>query len=100
MSYNTKILKFLEFNKFDRNLKLQRAVIEVFGGCNYTCQMCTIKSWKRQRFYEKMPLETFKKVLDKIVPKFGTPQINLEGSGEPTMAKDLPDYIKEVKRRS
>ena len=46
-----------------------------------------------------MPLETFKKVLDKIVPKFGTPQINLEGSGEPTMAKDLPEYIKEVKKR-
>ena len=22
------------------NLKLQRVVMEVFGGCNYTCQMC------------------------------------------------------------
>ena len=29
------------------------------------------------------------KEYDEIVPKHGTSQINLEGSGEPTMAKDL-----------
>ena len=23
-----------------KNLKLNRIVMEVFGGCNYTCQMC------------------------------------------------------------
>ena len=34
-----------------------------------------------------------------MVPKYGTPQINLEGSGEPTMAKDLPEYIKAVKEK-
>ena len=28
------------------------------------------------------------------------PQINLEGSGEPTMAKDLPEYVKTVKKKS
>ena len=33
------------------------------------------------------------------MPKHGTPQINLEGSGEPTMAKDLPQYIKAVKKK-
>ena len=38
------------------------------------------------------------RILDEIVPKYGYPQINLEGSGEPTMAKDLPDYIKSVKK--
>ena len=97
MSYNTKDIKIpWEFSKFDKNVKLQRAVIEVFGGCNYTCQMCPQSDPGRGKdFTRKMPLETFKNVLDKIVPKFGKPQINLEGSGEPTMAKDLPDYIKE-----
>lgn len=101
MSYNTKDIKIpWEFKKFNKNVKLQRAVIEVFGGCNYTCQMCPQSDPGRGKdFTRKMPLETFKKVLDKIVPKFGTPQINLEGSGEPTMAKDLPEYIKEVKKR-
>jgi len=34
-----------------------------------------------------------------IIPKYGTPQINLEGSGEPTMAKNLLEYIKAVKKR-
>ena len=101
MSYNTKDIKVpWEFSKFDKNLKLQRVVLEVFGGCNYTCQMCPQSNPGRGKdFTRKMPLKTFKNVLDKIVPKYGKPQINLEGSGEPTMAKDLPEYIKEVKKR-
>ena len=101
MSYNTEDLKLpWEFKKFNKNLKLQRVVLEVFGGCNYTCQMCPQSDPGRDKdFTRKMPLKTFISVLDKIVPKYGTPQINLEGSGEPTMAKDLPEYIKEVKKR-
>ena len=41
----------------------------------------------------------FEKILDDIIPKHGKPQINLEGSGEPTMAKDLSKYIEAVKKR-
>lgn len=75
--------------------------MEVFGGCNYTCQMCPQSNPGRGKgFTRKMPLETFKKILDEIVPKYGSPQINLEGSGEPTMAKDLPEYIKAVKSKN
>ena len=82
----------------DKNLKLKRIVMEVFGGCNYTCQMCPQTTPGRgKNFTRKMPLTDFKKILNEIVPKYGYPQINLEGSGEPTMAKDLPDYIKAVK---
>ena len=81
-------------------MKLERVVMEVIGGCNYTCQMCpqTIpgrgKEWTR-----KMPLSQFEDILDQIIPKYGTPQINLEGSGEPTLAKDLDKYIEAVKKR-
>jgi MoaA/NifB/PqqE/SkfB family radical SAM enzyme len=101
MSYNTKDIKIpWEFKEFDKNVKLQRVVLEVFGGCNYTCSMCPQSNPGRGKdFTRKMPLKTFINVLDKIVPKYGKPQINLEGSGEPTMAKDLPEYIKEVKKR-
>ena len=82
------------------NLKLQRVVMEVFGGCNYTCQMCPQSTPGRgKNFTRKMPLKEFKRILDDIVPKHGKPQINLEGSGEPTMAKDLPEYIKVVKKK-
>ncbi|MDA7689390.1 radical SAM protein [Candidatus Pelagibacter sp.] len=81
-------------------LKLKRVVMEVFGGCNYTCQMCPQSNPGRgKNFTRKMKLDEFEKILDMIVPKYGSPQINLEGSGEPTMAKDLPLYIKAVKKR-
>jgi len=83
------------------NLKLKRVVMEVFGGCNYTCQMCPQSDPGRgKNFTRKMPLKDFEKILDEIIPKYGTPQINLEGSGEPTMAKDLPKYIEAVKKRN
>ena len=83
------------------NLKLQRVVMEVFGGCNYTCQMCPQTNPGRgKNFTRKMSINDFKKILDDIVPKYGTPQINLEGSGEPTMAKDLPNYIQAVKEKN
>jgi len=82
------------------DLKLKRIVMEVFGGCNYTCQMCPQSDPGRgANFTRKMPLKDFEKILDDIIPKHGKPQINLEGSGEPTMAKDLPKYIEAVKKR-
>ena len=85
----------------NNNLKLQRVVMEVFGGCNYTCQMCPQSNPGRGKdFTRKMPLDEFEKILDQIVPKYGNPVINLEGSGEPTMAKDLDKYISAVKKRN
>ena len=74
--------------------------MEVFGGCNYTCQMCPQSNPGRGKsFTRKMPLNNFKKILNDLVPQYGNPQINLEGSGEPTMAKDLPEYVKAVKEK-
>ena len=85
----------------EKKIELKRIVMEVFGGCNYTCQMCPQTTPGRGKsFTRKMPLKDFERILDEIVPKHGTPQINLEGSGEPTMAKDLPKYIKAVKKRN
>ena len=86
--------------KINKDLKLQRIVMEVFGGCNYTCQMCPQSNPGRGKsFTRKMPLKEFERILDMIVPKYGQPLINLEGSGEPTMAKDLYDYVAAVKKR-
>jgi radical SAM protein with 4Fe4S-binding SPASM domain len=81
-------------------LNLKRVVMEVFGGCNYTCQMCPQSNPGRgSSFTRKMPLDEFERILDELVPRYGKPQINLEGSGEPTMAKDLPKYVEAVKKR-
>ena len=66
----------------DKNLKLQRIVMEVFGGCNYTCQMCPQSNPGRgSNFTRKMKIDQFERIIDEIVPKYGHPQINLEGSG-------------------
>ena len=55
------------------DLKLKRIVMEVFGGCNYTCQMCPQTDPGRgKHFTRKMPLKNFEKILDDIVPKYGT----------------------------
>lgn len=81
-------------------LQLQRIVMEVFGGCDYKCKMCPQSYPGRDpSFLKKMPLKIFEKILDNIVPQYGHPAINLEGSGEPTLAKNLPDYIRAVKSR-
>ena len=84
-----------------KKLILKRALLEVFGGCNYTCQMCPQSSPGRDKdFRRKLPLDLFKKILDKIVPEYGQPVIGLSGSGEPTMAKDLARYIEIVKKKN
>lgn len=84
-----------------KDLKLERAVIEVFGGCNYTCKMCPqgTETGREKHFLRKMPLTMFEDILDQITPKYGTPVINLEGSGEPTQAKDLALYVEACTRR-
>ena len=44
-----------------KNLELQRIVMEVFGGCNYTCQMCPQSNPGRGKgFTRKMPLKNLK----------------------------------------
>jgi radical SAM protein with 4Fe4S-binding SPASM domain len=80
-------------------MNLERVVLEVFGGCNYSCSMCPQSTGRGSNWTRKMPLELFEKILDDIVPKYGHPIINLEGSGEPTMAKDLPKYVEACTKR-
>jgi MoaA/NifB/PqqE/SkfB family radical SAM enzyme len=75
---------------------LERAVIEVFGGCNYKCQMCPQTDGRGKGWTRKMPLDLFESVLDQLP---GNPIIDLEGSGEATLAPDLPAYVEACTRR-
>ena len=45
---------------------LERAVIEVFGGCNYKCQMCPQSTGRGHDWVRKMPLDLFEKTLDQL----------------------------------
>ena len=76
--------------------KIKKAVIEVCGSCNYSCQMCpqSIDMGGREKQFKKnMPLATFKTILDELKADHEVLEIYLEGSGEPTMNKRLPEYI-------
>ena len=72
-------------------MKFKRAVIEVNGGCNYSCSMCPQSFPGRNKdFLKKLSIENFYKVLEQV----GHVEcIQLEGSGESTLNSNLPDYI-------
>lgn len=76
-------------------MKIDRAVLEINGGCNYKCEMCPQTNPKRDRsFLVKMPLDTFEDQLKQQRPNV----VNLDGSGEATLNRDLPRYIELVKK--
>lgn len=78
-------------------LSIDRAVIEVNGGCNYTCQMCPQTEGRGKNWLKKISLNNFERLVDECA-QHGLNVVNLEGSGEPTLNKNLPDYIKIVSK--
>ena len=80
--------------------KIDRAVIEINGGCNYSCAMCPqdMRTGGRHKdFLKKMGLEEFEKNVADCA-KHGLRVVNLDGSGEATLNRNLPEYIKIVKK--
>lgn len=84
-------------------LSIDRAVIEVNGGCNYTCDMCPQTNAdgstgaRGKNWLKKMSLADFEYVVSECA-KAGLNVVNLEGSGEPTLARNLPKYIEIVRK--
>ena len=77
---------------------IDRAVIEINGGCNYSCEMCPQSNPGRHKgFLKKMPLSQFEEIVAECA-EAGVNVVNLEGSGEPTLNRDLPKYIEIVKK--
>ena len=63
-------------------MKIKRLSLEIFGGCNFVCQMCPQgEEGREQEFLRVMPFELFKDiVLD--AKQYGVQVVNIEGSGE------------------
>ena len=83
--------------------QIDRAVIEINGGCNYTCKMCpqTTSDGKTgargKNWLRKMSLSEFEDYVSQCAEACLN-VVNLEGSGEPTLNRDLPKYIEIVKK--
>ena len=90
-------------NTFEIPLSIDRAVIEVNGGCNYTCEMCPQTNpdgstgARGKDWLKKMSLADFEYVVSECAAA-GLNVVNLEGSGEPTLARNLPKYIEIVRK--
>lgn len=78
-------------------MKIDRAVIEINGGCNYTCKMCPQTDGRGKNWLKKMSLYKFEDAVAQCA-EAGLNVVNLEGSGEPTMNRDLAKYIEIVKK--
>lgn len=84
-------------NKYDLPFEINRAVIEINGGCNYSCTMCPQTTGRGKDWLKKISLADFERIIEQCV-EAGVEVVNLEGSGEPTLNSDLHEYIKLVDR--
>ena len=84
-------------------MHIDRAVIEINGGCNYTCQMCPqtkedgTTGARGKNWMKRMPLVEFEDYVEQCV-EAGLNVVNLDGSGEATINRNLAEYIAVVKK--
>ena len=80
--------------------RLERAVVEINGGCNYSCQMCpqSAPDGRGKTWLKKLPLERFERLMEELSSEHDCKVINLEGSGEPTLNANLHEYVSLVKK--
>ncbi len=70
--------------------------IENVSRCNYHCSMCEVSEWPKFQRAGDMSLEDFKHLLDE---QYGVIEIKLQGLGEPTLGKCLPEMIAYARSR-
>lgn len=76
-------------------LPIKKAVIEICGSCNYSCVFCphSMGEGREKTFKRMMNYQMFLNMLDQLKDT-ECKEIYLEGSGEPTMNKRLPDFVR------
>lgn len=77
-------------------IEIKQLDMELNGGCNYACPMCPQAHGRERDFLKKLPFDVFTKVVDDAM-QYGLDTVSLHGSGEPTLNRDMPDYVKYVK---
>lgn len=76
-------------------LPIEKAVIEICGSCNYSCKFCphSFEAGREKSFKRMINYQMFLSICDQLQDS-KVKEIYLEGSGEPTMNKKLPDFVK------
>ena len=54
--------------------------------------MCPQSDGREKEFLKKLPFDVFKKILDDSM-QYGSENVSLHGSGEPTLSSDMPKYV-------
>jgi pyruvate-formate lyase-activating enzyme len=75
---------------------IKQVALEIYGGCNYKCQMCPQAEGRHHDFLKKIPPEVFSKVV-KEAGEHGCEMVSLHGSGEATLHPQMAEYVKLVK---
>ena len=62
--------------------------MELFGGCNYACQMCPqgFEDGREKEFKKSLKWENFIKIVDDAISQ-GVESISVHGGGEATLHK-------------
>jgi pyruvate-formate lyase-activating enzyme len=77
-------------------IEIKQLDLELNGGCNYKCPMCPQADGREKDFLKKLPFDVFTKVVDDAM-QYGLDTVSLHGSGEPTLNRDMPKFVKYVK---
>ena len=74
--------------------------MELFGGCNYTCQMCPqgFEDGRESDFKKSLNMQNFHKIVDDAI-EHGVESISLHGGGEPTLHKNFIECIHYIKKK-
>lgn len=72
--------------------EVEQLNLEMDGACNINCPMCPQSTGRESGFLTKFPMELFRKVVDEAIP-LGLKFVNLSGSGEPLLNKDLEEAV-------
>ena len=75
--------------------QIDRAVIEVAGGCNYSCSMCPqdLREGGRHRDFRRiMKVDEFEKYVADCA-QYGLNVVNLDGSGEVHYGEEEPTRV-------
>ncbi len=81
--------------------KIEQLNIEIFGGCNYHCQVCPQSKelgGREKDFLKRLPFDVLVKVVEDAATH-GVRAVSLHGSGEPTMHPGLVEMVEFVASR-